>query len=110
MDQNTQKLIDEVLSKTKLALLEFGGKGKAEYNAAIKLYSDDLGKRLPLYFQNLAENGDTTFFLRMIAEEKDILESILLSFQMIAATLFIEALNRVRDIIISALISVLGKV
>lgn len=99
--------VAELLSKTKNALLEIVNIDKPFIIEAVDTYIKNAEERFSSLLSNLSENGDISFLLARLKDEKDILESEVLSFLVIGKGAAQDIINSVQNIVLSAVAEVL---
>ena len=107
MNINISETVKELLSKTKTALLGMVTTEKPLVLDAVNSYIGNAEDRFSALLSNVAEGGDVKFLLERLKEEKDILESEVLSFVVIGKGVAQDIINSIQDIILGAVAAVL---
>lgn len=103
MDIDIKDLAAETLKKAKEALLEMLSKDAPQVIEAVDSYIANGQDRLINLLEKVSQDGDIKFMLDRLAEEKDILYSEVLSFVVIGKQIIQDALNKVQDILLTAI-------
>lgn len=112
MDLNIPELVQKLLAETKTQLLKLATEAVGEVPAvleAVDSYIANAQSRMTSLLSNFAEGGDVKFLLDRLQEEKDILQSEVLSFIVIGKGIAQNIINSVQDILLRAIAQVLPK-
>jgi hypothetical protein len=104
---NIPRLVKDLLAETKNALLDLVTNDAPRVVEAVDSYIANAEGRLTALMTSVAEGSTIDFLLARLSEEKDILESEVLSFVVIGKGIAENVINKVQDIIINAIANVL---
>lgn len=104
---NIPGLVKDLLAETKNALLNLVTNDAPQVIEAVDSYIANAEGRLTALMTSVAEGSTIDFLLARLSEEKDILESEVLSFVVIGKGIAENVINKVQDIIINAIADVL---
>lgn len=110
MDLNIPELVAKLLAETKDQLLKLAAETVGEVPAvveAVNSYIANAQSRMTSLLGYMAGGGDVKFLLDRLQEEKDILQSEVLSFIVISKGIAQNIINSVQDILLQFISQVL---
>lgn len=95
--------VQQVLAQTEAALMSIVTNEIPEVTEAVNAYINNAKQRFTDLLSYMADGGDVKFLLDRLSDEKGILESEVLSFEVIGKQVAQTVINSIQDILIQAI-------